>query len=87
MEYREGNRIVARYVCAVCWQTLVWPKGEAQPICAKYEHDHEGYVTRTFVDNKRVESYQEARDVRPVLQAIGIEETHSEEENLKALGY
>lgn len=79
------------YVCSTCWGTLsfVVVDQKRYAICPRCKEDTQGYTSRKFADRKREEStheYEEAR--RNLSRLLGWKQGHhTEQENLKALGF
>jgi hypothetical protein len=59
-----NETIIRRYLCARCWGALVerFIEGHWVVVCAS-DQAHEGRVTQTFVENRRVLDRLEAAEV------------------------
>ena len=74
MDSTQAQLTVRDYGCATCWGHLLQRHEGTETVveCAKYGGEHEGYVTKAFVERRRAESQGEAHEATELLESLGI---------------
>lgn len=81
------------YVCAVCWSELDKSPAPGRMWtvqCSKYGDEHQGFVTKTYVELRQQRSHLDCVEATRTLQKVGILPTpprKSERQLLEELGY
>ena len=66
---------VKHYCCAVCYGHLIErivDHSTSTVECARYGYEHSGYVTKSYTDRRKSDSYAEALEVRQAMKAWGM---------------
>jgi len=67
---------VRDFVCAVCWGDLEW-RPDKQVLCKQYGDQHQGHVTRYYVEERKRQDRGDALEACHLLKKIGvIEDPH-----------
>lgn len=94
MDLRWAELTIRDYVCSNCWGQLQrWPTNGSNWLvqCIRCREQTNGFVTRYFAESRRSDSIGEARDVRLLLQEMGIianeHDGKSAKDLLKEMGF
>lgn len=97
MNINEALRTTALYLCAVCWNHLYLPHAQYsdpenfEPVCAVYPDEHDGYVTKAWVESRKQQDALDYLDARKALSDAGvIQSPHKGKDKdtlLKELGF
>ena len=92
LDFPEAQRLTMHYVCSSCWGRLILKFADDRMYtveCGKCGEDTRGYVTKSYVDQRRNESACEKSEAVSVLRELGILEKPdtTPEQLLDELGY
>ena len=89
MDHVLASKIVRDYVCSTCWSHLIetLDMTGSEVSCAVYGTEHQGYVTKVYVERRRSQSRCEAVEVDALLKQVGILPKKNEKQQMEELGF
>lgn len=79
----QNDHLIKHYLCSVCWGSLHILHGEV--VCRKYGTEHEGFVSKHYVENERAKDKSRRREAAWNLRSMFPKK--SESELLSELGF
>ncbi len=72
MEQTLAITTIRDYVCAECWGTLEWRMKDDEVVCFKYQDEHQGYVTKAYVEIRKTQDANDLLEASTLLKDLGV---------------